>query len=46
VPCGFSRAGLPIGLQILGPPFGEPEVLQAAHAFEQATDFHQRKPQG
>lgn len=44
VPCGFSRLNLPIGLQILGPPFGEPVVLQTAHAFEQATDFHKRKP--
>jgi aspartyl-tRNA(Asn)/glutamyl-tRNA(Gln) amidotransferase subunit A len=44
VPCGFGRLGLPIGLQILGPPFGEPIILQAAHAFEQATDFHRRKP--
>jgi aspartyl-tRNA(Asn)/glutamyl-tRNA(Gln) amidotransferase subunit A len=35
---------LPIGLQILGPPFGEPVVLQAAYAFEQATDFHRRQP--
>ncbi len=45
VPCGFSREGLPIGLQLLGPAFGEPEVLKVAYAFEQATDFHRRKPQ-
>ena len=45
-PCGFSREGLPIGLQILGPAFGEPQVLQTAYAFEQATDFHRRKPGG
>ena len=44
VPCGFSSGGLPIGLQLLGPPFGEAEILQAAYAFEQATDFHLRKP--
>jgi len=44
VPCGFSREGLPIGLQLLGPPFGEPRMLQVAYAFEQATDFHRRKP--
>ncbi|MCL4503511.1 MAG: Asp-tRNA(Asn)/Glu-tRNA(Gln) amidotransferase subunit GatA [Deltaproteobacteria bacterium] len=44
VPCGFSTKGLPIGLQLLGPPFGEAEILQAAYAFEQATDFHLRKP--
>jgi aspartyl-tRNA(Asn)/glutamyl-tRNA(Gln) amidotransferase subunit A len=43
-PCGFSRENLPIGLQILGPPFGEPAILKVAHAFEQATDFHRRKP--
>jgi aspartyl-tRNA(Asn)/glutamyl-tRNA(Gln) amidotransferase subunit A len=44
VPCGFSTGGLPIGLQLMGPPFGEAGLLQAAYAFEQATDFHQRKP--
>jgi aspartyl-tRNA(Asn)/glutamyl-tRNA(Gln) amidotransferase subunit A len=44
VPCGFSSQGLPIGLQLLGPPFSEATLLQAAHAFEQATDFHTRKP--
>ena len=44
VPCGFSSVGLPIGLQLLGPPFGEADILQAAYAFEQATDFHRRKP--
>jgi aspartyl-tRNA(Asn)/glutamyl-tRNA(Gln) amidotransferase subunit A len=45
VPCGFSQAGLPIGLQFLGPPFGEPQILTMAHAFEQATDHHRRKPE-
>ncbi|MFZ5449211.1 MAG: Asp-tRNA(Asn)/Glu-tRNA(Gln) amidotransferase subunit GatA [Thermodesulfobacteriota bacterium] len=44
VPCGFSSGGLPIGLQLLGPVFGEAELLQVAYAFEQATDFHRRKP--
>jgi aspartyl-tRNA(Asn)/glutamyl-tRNA(Gln) amidotransferase subunit A len=44
VPCGFSAGGLPIGLQFMGPPLGEDVLLQAAYAFEQATDFHQRKP--
>jgi aspartyl-tRNA(Asn)/glutamyl-tRNA(Gln) amidotransferase subunit A len=43
-PCGFSSQGLPIGLQLLGPPFGEADILQAACAFEQATEFHTRKP--
>jgi len=44
VPCGFSALGLPMGLQLLGPVFGEADLLQAAYAFEQATDFHRRKP--
>jgi aspartyl-tRNA(Asn)/glutamyl-tRNA(Gln) amidotransferase subunit A len=44
VPCGFSGQGLPIGLQLLAPPFGEAGLLQAAYAFEQATEFHRRKP--
>jgi aspartyl-tRNA(Asn)/glutamyl-tRNA(Gln) amidotransferase subunit A len=44
VPCGFSSDGLPIGLQLMGSPFGESQILQVAHAFEQATDFHKRKP--
>jgi aspartyl-tRNA(Asn)/glutamyl-tRNA(Gln) amidotransferase subunit A len=45
VPCGFTRAGLPIGLQITGPRLGEARVLALAHAFEQATDWHRREPQ-
>ena len=44
VPCGFSKAGLPIGLQLLGKPFGEPDLLRAAHAYEQATDWHTHRP--
>jgi aspartyl-tRNA(Asn)/glutamyl-tRNA(Gln) amidotransferase subunit A len=44
VPCGFTAGGLPIGLQLLGPVFGEADLLQVAYAFEQATDFHRRKP--
>ncbi|MFZ5451808.1 MAG: Asp-tRNA(Asn)/Glu-tRNA(Gln) amidotransferase subunit GatA [Thermodesulfobacteriota bacterium] len=44
VPCGFSGTGLPIGLQLMGPPFGEAVLLQAAYALEQATDWHRRKP--
>ncbi len=39
VPCGFTRAGLPVGLQIAGPPGGEARVLQLAHAYEQATGY-------
>ena len=45
LPCGFTRAGLPIGLQIAGRPFAEATVLRAGHAYEQATDWHQRRPQ-
>lgn len=44
VPCGFTRAGLPIGLQISGPPFAEARVLALAHAYEQATEWHRRQP--
>jgi aspartyl-tRNA(Asn)/glutamyl-tRNA(Gln) amidotransferase subunit A len=44
VPCGFSRSGLPIGLQISGPPFGEVSALALAHAYEQATEWHDRQP--
>jgi aspartyl-tRNA(Asn)/glutamyl-tRNA(Gln) amidotransferase subunit A len=42
IPCGFTVAGLPIGLQIAGPRFDEGRVLAFAHAFEQATDWHRR----
>ncbi|HEY7293815.1 MAG TPA: amidase family protein, partial [Dehalococcoidia bacterium] len=44
LPCGFTRAGLPIGLQIAGRPFDEATVLRAGHAYEQATDWHTRRP--
>lgn len=44
VPCGFSDDGLPIGLQLAGRPFDEETVLRAAHAYEQATDWHRRRP--
>jgi aspartyl-tRNA(Asn)/glutamyl-tRNA(Gln) amidotransferase subunit A len=40
VPCGFDDAGLPIGLQIIGPHLGEERILRTAHAYEQATDWH------
>ncbi len=45
VPCGFSRDGLPIGMQIVGPRWGEPQVLAVAHAYQRATDWHTRYPQ-
>jgi aspartyl-tRNA(Asn)/glutamyl-tRNA(Gln) amidotransferase subunit A len=44
VPCGFSREGWPIGLQICGPQLGEVNVLALAHAYEQATEWHRRRP--
>jgi aspartyl-tRNA(Asn)/glutamyl-tRNA(Gln) amidotransferase subunit A len=44
VPCGFTQAGLPIGMQITGPPGGEATVLRLAHAYEEATDWHTRQP--
>jgi len=44
VPCGFTRKGLPIGLQISGPRLAEARVLALAHAYEQATDWHEREP--
>jgi len=43
VPAGFSADGLPIGLQMIGKPFGEETILRAAHAFEQATEWHTKK---
>ena len=44
VPCGFSVAGLPIGLQVLGRPLDEARVLRAAYAYEQATPWRGRRP--
>ena len=44
IPCGFDAAGLPVGLQIVGPHFSEPRLLGAAHHYQQATDWHRRVP--
>ena len=44
LPCGFSKAGLPIGLQLLAGPFEEVRLLQAARMYESATEWHQRRP--
>jgi aspartyl-tRNA(Asn)/glutamyl-tRNA(Gln) amidotransferase subunit A len=50
LPCGFTKAdpgasqGLPIGLQIIAPHWGEASLLRAAHAYEQATEWHRRTP--
>ena len=44
VPCGFTSGGLPVGLQIVGPPWQEESVLRLARAYEEATDWHRRRP--
>jgi aspartyl-tRNA(Asn)/glutamyl-tRNA(Gln) amidotransferase subunit A len=44
VPCGFTRAGLPIGLQVLGRPFDEARILRIGRAFEREHDFFRRWP--
>ncbi len=44
VPCGFDDKGLPIGLQIMGPAFGEAMVLRVGHAYEQSTMWHKQRP--
>jgi len=45
IPCGFTRAGLPIGLQLIGPQWGEAKLLAIACAYEQATEWHKRHPE-
>ena len=44
IPCGFGRGGLPVGLQIIGDYFAEARMLNVAHRFQQATDWHRRVP--
>jgi aspartyl-tRNA(Asn)/glutamyl-tRNA(Gln) amidotransferase subunit A len=44
LPNGFGRSGLPLGMQIVGRPFGEPAILRIGHAYEQATEWHARRP--
>jgi len=44
LPCGMTEGGLPIGLQLVGKPFGEETILRAAWAFEQATEWHKKQP--
>lgn len=44
IPCGFSKGGLPVGLQIMAKPFDEETLLRAAYAFERSTDFHKKRP--
>jgi aspartyl-tRNA(Asn)/glutamyl-tRNA(Gln) amidotransferase subunit A len=45
-PCGFSSAGLPIGMQLIGNYFSEAHLLQVAHQYQQASDWHLRRPEG
>ncbi len=44
LPCGFTRTGLPIGLQLVAGPWHEAQLLQAGHQFQQLTDWHTRRP--
>ncbi len=44
VPCGFTKKGLPVGLQILAKPFDEEMLFSAAYAYEQNTEWHLEKP--
>jgi aspartyl-tRNA(Asn)/glutamyl-tRNA(Gln) amidotransferase subunit A len=44
IPCGLTRSGLPIGLQLQAPTLAEERLLRAAHLFQKATDWHSRRP--
>jgi len=44
IPCGFTRAGLPVGMQFVGRSFDEATLLRLGAAFQRATDFHEREP--
>ncbi|MBM3794004.1 MAG: hypothetical protein FJW31_08030 [Acidobacteria bacterium] len=44
IPCGFSRDGLPVGLQLVGAPGADDRVLAAAQAYQRATGWHRRRP--
>ncbi|MBI1733534.1 MAG: Asp-tRNA(Asn)/Glu-tRNA(Gln) amidotransferase subunit GatA [Candidatus Rokubacteria bacterium] len=44
LPCGFSKQGLPLSLQLAGRPFDEATVLRAGHAYQETTDWHRRRP--
>jgi len=46
MPCGFDSGGLPVGLQIIGNYFDEARMLNVAHQYQLATDWHQRRPPG
>jgi aspartyl-tRNA(Asn)/glutamyl-tRNA(Gln) amidotransferase subunit A len=44
LPCGFTKGGMPIGMQISGPLFGEVNIIALAYAYQEATEWHKRKP--
>ena len=44
LPCGFDKANLPIGMQLIGKPFDEGTLFKVGHAYEQATEWHKKKP--
>ena len=44
IPCGFTREGLPVGLQLIGPPFSEEKLLRIARMYELVTDWHTQRP--
>jgi len=46
VPCGFGAGGLPVGLQLIGNYFDEARMLNVAHRYQRATDWHRRAPAG
>jgi len=45
VPCGFLASGMPVGMQLVARPFGEDLILRLGHAFQKATEWHEREPQ-
>jgi aspartyl-tRNA(Asn)/glutamyl-tRNA(Gln) amidotransferase subunit A len=46
IPCGFGTGSLPVGLHIVGNYFAEAKMLNAAHQYQKATDWHNREPAG
>jgi hypothetical protein len=45
LPCGFTPAGLPVGMQLIAKPFGEETLFRVGQAYEQATEWHKREPE-